>query len=54
MIRRQPCVEDFGQFDGSAERESPRCFFAAMAGVAFDPDFERRFSRTPHLDSAVQ
>ena len=41
MIRRQPCVENFDDLDDpAAERQSPRCLFAAMTGVAFDPDFE--------------
>jgi hypothetical protein len=26
-----------------------RCLFAAIAGVVFDPDLERRFSGTPIL-----
>jgi hypothetical protein len=47
MIRCQPCIEHLGHFDGSAERESPRCLLAPVTGV--DPDFERRFSGTPHL-----
>jgi hypothetical protein len=54
VIRRQPRVRHLGHIDGSAlKRKSPRCPFAAMAGVAFDSELTVQVFAVDTISQAV-